>query len=90
MSYNQIFSEAAFQDLEKHLGISFVWCGNSHNLTSNIWEMGEVYEEVEIEDMTFSDELQEYTYPCPCGDKFSISLEELWRYPMNFCFLASA
>jgi diphthamide biosynthesis protein 3 len=39
--------------------------------------MSEVYEEVEIEDMTFNAETQEYTYPCPCGDKFSISLEEL-------------
>jgi diphthamide biosynthesis protein 3 len=43
----------------------------------NTVRMSEVYEEVEIEDMTFNAETQEYTYPCPCGDKFSISLEEL-------------
>ena len=39
--------------------------------------MGDVYEEVEIEDMKFDEETQIYSYPCPCGDKFSISLEEL-------------
>jgi len=27
--------------------------------------------------MTFDGEEQVYYYPCPCGDKFSISLEEL-------------
>jgi len=39
--------------------------------------MAGVYEEVEIEDLKFDPETQTYTYPCPCGDKFSISLEEL-------------
>lgn len=37
-----------------------------------------IYEEVEIEDMEFEEEEQQYTYPCPCGDKFVISLAELW------------
>lgn len=37
-----------------------------------------VYEEVEIEDMRYDKDLLEYTYPCPCGDKFRITLEELW------------
>lgn len=40
--------------------------------------MGDVYEEVEIEDMKYDEETQTYTYPCPCGDKFSITLEELY------------
>lgn len=35
------------------------------------------YDEIEIEDMQFSAELDSYTYPCPCGDLFQISLEEL-------------
>lgn len=35
------------------------------------------YDEVEIEDMTWNDKLQAYTYPCPCGDLFQITLEEL-------------
>ncbi|KAK4213615.1 hypothetical protein V8F33_001924 [Rhypophila sp. PSN 637] len=36
-----------------------------------------VYDEVEIEDMTFDETLQIYHYPCPCGDKFEISLADL-------------
>ncbi|GMI31342.1 hypothetical protein TrCOL_g8477 [Triparma columacea] len=36
------------------------------------------YDEIEIEDMTYSPVTQEYTYPCPCGDNFLISLEELY------------
>jgi diphthamide biosynthesis protein 3 len=36
-----------------------------------------IYEEVEIEDMFFDEEQLVYTYPCPCGDKFKITLEEL-------------
>lgn len=31
------------------------------------------YDEVEIEDFEFDEELEIYTYPCPCGDKFVIS-----------------
>lgn len=37
-----------------------------------------LYEEIEIEDMTFDVKTQTYTYPCPCGDRFKISLEDLW------------
>jgi hypothetical protein len=40
--------------------------------------MASIYEEVEIEDMTFDSETQIYYYPCPCGDKFSIALEDLF------------
>lgn len=36
--------------------------------------MSGIYDEVEIEDMRYDDELQVYVYPCPCGDKFSITL----------------
>ena len=36
--------------------------------------MASFYDEVEIEDLVFDQELQEYTYPCPCGDKFIITL----------------
>ena len=35
------------------------------------------HDEIEIEDMEFDEELEIYTYPCPCGDKFEISLEDL-------------
>jgi diphthamide biosynthesis protein 3 len=37
-----------------------------------------LYEEIEIEDMTFDAKEQTYSYPCPCGDRFKISLEDLW------------
>ncbi|CAP70970.1 uncharacterized protein PODANS_3_10240 [Podospora anserina S mat+] len=36
-----------------------------------------IYDEVEIEDMTFDEALQTYHYPCPCGDKFEIALCDL-------------
>jgi hypothetical protein len=32
------------------------------------------YDEVEIEDMQWSDDLAAFTYPCPCGDLFQITL----------------
>ncbi|KAI0449013.1 hypothetical protein F5B21DRAFT_509605 [Xylaria acuta] len=36
-----------------------------------------VYDEVEIEDMTFDETLQIFHYPCPCGDRFEIALMDL-------------
>lgn len=36
-----------------------------------------IYDEIEIEDMTFDDALQTYFYPCPCGDRFQIALDDL-------------
>ncbi|KAK8107449.1 uncharacterized protein PG998_009462 [Apiospora kogelbergensis] len=36
-----------------------------------------VYDEVEIEDMEFDAAQQIYHYPCPCGDRFQIALEDL-------------
>lgn len=32
------------------------------------------YDEIDIEDMDWNEELQSYTYSCPCGDLFAISL----------------
>lgn len=37
-----------------------------------------IYEEVELEDMDYDAENYSYSYPCPCGDKFRITLEELY------------
>mmetsp|Transcript_17395 Transcript_17395/g.37577 ORF Transcript_17395/g.37577 Transcript_17395/m.37577 type:complete len:110 (-) Transcript_17395:445-774(-) len=37
-----------------------------------------IYEEVEFEDLDYNPKTQIYSYPCPCGDIFSISLEALW------------
>ncbi|KAK0389787.1 hypothetical protein NLU13_3360 [Sarocladium strictum] len=36
-----------------------------------------IYDEIEIEDMTFDESLQMYHYPCPCGDRFQIMLDDL-------------
>lgn len=37
-----------------------------------------VYEEVPLAEMTYEDSEQMYYYECPCGDKFEISLEDLY------------
>lgn len=36
------------------------------------------YDEIEIEDMEWDQEIQTFFYPCPCGDQFQITLEELF------------
>lgn len=36
-----------------------------------------IYDEVEIEDMTFDPKMDIFHYPCPCGDRFEISKEDL-------------
>ncbi len=35
------------------------------------------YDEIEIEDMTYDEATTLYHYPCPCGDRFEISLGDL-------------
>ena len=39
--------------------------------------MSGAYDEVDLEDMEWRDDLKAYTYQCPCGDFFQITLEEL-------------
>lgn len=39
--------------------------------------MSVFHDEVEIEDFEFDEETESYFYPCPCGDKFIISKEDL-------------
>ena len=34
----------------------------------------DVYDEVEIENMEFNQEMMAFKYACPCGDKFIIYL----------------
>ncbi|KAI1909494.1 Diphthamide biosynthesis protein 3 [Ophidiomyces ophidiicola] len=36
-----------------------------------------IYDEIEIEDMTFDPTLQIYHFPCPCGDRFEIGIADL-------------
>lgn len=35
------------------------------------------YDQIEIEDMTFDPVTQLFTYPCPCGDRFQIFIDDL-------------
>ncbi|CAH0402306.1 unnamed protein product [Chilo suppressalis] len=35
------------------------------------------HDEVEIEDFEYDEDDEMYYYPCPCGDRFQISKEEL-------------
>lgn len=41
--------------------------------------MSGAYDEVDLDDMEWNAELGAYTYQCPCGDFFQITLEELRR-----------
>ena len=36
-----------------------------------------IYDEIEIEDMVFDPDLQIYHFPCPCGDRFEIAIDDL-------------
>ena len=38
---------------------------------------GGFYDEIEIEDMEYDEDLETFFYPCPCGDRFQITLEEI-------------
>lgn len=42
-----------------------------------VYVMQTVYDDVEIEDMTLDASTGSYTYQCPCGDLFEITLAEL-------------
>ncbi|XP_037945224.1 DPH3 homolog [Teleopsis dalmanni] len=39
--------------------------------------MSVYHDEVEIEDFEYDDNGEVYYYPCPCGDRFQISKDEL-------------
>ena len=36
------------------------------------------YDQIEIEDLTFHPDSQMFTYPCPCGDRFQILLDDMF------------
>lgn len=40
-------------------------------------DMGAFYDEIEIEDMAWDEAKRVYHYPCPCGDRFEISRQQL-------------
>uniref|UniRef100_A0A915KGE0 Diphthamide biosynthesis protein 3 n=1 Tax=Romanomermis culicivorax TaxID=13658 RepID=A0A915KGE0_ROMCU len=39
--------------------------------------MSVYHDEVEIEDFEYDEETETYFYPCPCGDRFEITKEQL-------------
>ncbi|XP_062577172.1 diphthamide biosynthesis protein 3-like [Saccostrea cucullata] len=39
--------------------------------------MSVFHDEIEIEDMEYDEDTETYYYPCPCGDRFEITKEEL-------------
>ena len=39
--------------------------------------MGGSYDEVDLEDMDWNEEMGAFTYQCPCGDLFQITPDEL-------------
>ncbi|CAI8495623.1 hypothetical protein ACO0OL_001902 [Hanseniaspora opuntiae] len=40
--------------------------------------MSSFYDEIEIDDMNFDEATKTFTYPCPCGDKFEIYIDDLY------------
>lgn len=36
-----------------------------------------IYAEIDIEDMEFDEDDKIFTYPCPCGDRFEVSIDDL-------------
>lgn len=40
-------------------------------------EEGLVHDDVEIEDFEYEPETDTFKYPCPCGDEFSVSCDDL-------------
>ena len=38
-----------------------------------------IYDEIEIDDMEWEEDTNMFRYPCPCGDKFQISLEQVFK-----------
>ncbi|CDW84349.1 diphthamide biosynthesis protein 3 [Stylonychia lemnae] len=36
-----------------------------------------IYDEIEIDDMDFEEDQGKFFYPCPCGDKFQITIKEI-------------
>ena len=40
--------------------------------------MSTLYDEIEIDDMSFDEETKTFHYPCPCGDRFEIYIDDLY------------
>lgn len=40
-------------------------------------EVENIYDEIEIDDLDYDEDDSTFYYPCPCGDKFRISVKQL-------------
>ncbi len=38
-----------------------------------------IYDCVEIEDLDFEEDEQTFSYPCPCGDRFQITISQILK-----------
>lgn len=38
-----------------------------------------IYDTIEIEDLDFQKSNKTFYYPCPCGDKFAITLKQIYE-----------
>jgi diphthamide biosynthesis protein 3 len=45
--------------------------------TAHNASMENLYDEIEIEDCFYDETLQIYHHPCPCGDRFEISMADM-------------
>ena len=45
--------------------------------SAEYYVMAVYHDEVEIEDFEYDEEEETYYFPCPCGDRFAITREEL-------------
>ncbi len=57
--------------------------------------MASFYDEIEIEDMVFDEARDAYFYPCPCGDKFVITVVRVCiciisSVPLSICVATAA
>ena len=50
---------------------------NVDAITGGDIEIENIYDEVEIDDLDFEEDEKTFFYPCPCGDKFRITLEQM-------------
>ena len=51
-------------------------CGSRRRPTTIMAPLS-FYDEVELEDMEYDENKQLFHYPCPCGDRFEISIAQL-------------
>ena len=61
-----------------HQRLSSPSAGFAHNIPDSMAdEELNLYDEIEIEDCFYDETLQIYHHPCPCGDRFEISIADM-------------